>query len=199
DPQVRDILFQYMLGRDLMVCAFRPEVYFPAGRWKDVWTGEVIEGGCRTTISWGGVHGGGLYLREGGIITLGPTMQYRGEKPLDEIEVHVFPGPAPSTLAFYEDDGVSLAHREGTFATTELGTVREADGTVRVWIGETKGDFPGRFAERLWSVAVALDGEPAAVSLDGQSLGRDEWSYDPSRRELLVVPMPGPAQFRISF
>lgn len=199
DPQVRDILFQYMLGRDLMVCAFRPEVYFPAGRWKDVWTGEVIEGGCRATISWGGVHGGGLYLREGGIITLGPTMQYRGEKPLDEIEVHVFPGPAPSTLMFYEDDGVSLAHREGAFAATEIGTVREADGSVRVWIGETKGDYAGQYPERLWSVAVALDGEPAAATLDGQPLGRDEWSYDHSRQELLVAPMPGPAEIHISF
>jgi alpha-glucosidase (family GH31 glycosyl hydrolase) len=197
DPNVRDIVFQYLLGRDLMVCAFEKDVYFPAGRWKDVWTGEVVEGGTHRTISWPGTHGGGLYFREGGIVPLGPMMQYRGEKPLDEIELHVFAATTPSSFVFYEDDGVSLAHRDGVCATTEIQAVR-AEGTIRVTVGERLGTYVGDGPARRWSLAVDLDTPPKAVSGDGQPLGEDEWSFDARRGELLVAPMPGPLTLEVS-
>jgi alpha-glucosidase (family GH31 glycosyl hydrolase) len=197
DPNVRDILFQYLLGRDLMVCSFNKEVYFPACRWKCVWTGEVVSGGQHATISWPEKHGGGLYLREGGIAILGPAMQYRGEKPLDEIEVHVFPAAEPSRFSFYEDDGTSLAHRDGVFATTEIEAV-QAGNVVRVTIGETAGGYQPDVGVRRWSLAVALDSAPQSVSCDGQSIGDDEWSFDHRRGELLVAPMPGPMVVEIT-
>ena len=69
---------------------------------------------------------------------------------------------------------------------------------IRVWVGETVGDYAEVPAARHWSLAVALDGEPTAVALDGQPLGEDAWSFDPRRGELLVVPMPGPFRLDIT-
>jgi hypothetical protein len=124
-------------------------------------------------------------------------MQYRGEKPLDEIELHVFAATTPSSFVFYEDDGVSLAHRDGVCATTEIQAVR-AEGTIRVTVGERLGTYVGDGPARRWSLAVDLDTPPKAVSGDGQPLGEDEWSFDARRGELLVAPMPGPLTLEVS-
>ena len=44
DKNCRENLHQYLLGRDLMVGIYNKKIYFPAGEWKDYWTGEVIKG-----------------------------------------------------------------------------------------------------------------------------------------------------------
>lgn len=50
DPGCRDNPYQYLFGRSLLVCPVVEEgrsswpVYLPAGRWYDLWTGEVLEG-----------------------------------------------------------------------------------------------------------------------------------------------------------
>lgn len=197
DPNVRGILNQFLLGRDLMVCAFGNRFYFPAGHWKDAWTGEVVKGGRWVEITWSKPHGGGLFLREGGVVTIGPMMQYRGERPMDEIELHVFPTTSPSSFTFYEDDGTSLAYRDGSCATTEIEAVRVGD-KVQVLVKETVGSFVGQCQDRQWSLAIVVDHEPQAVQIDGKPLGEDSWSYDLRRGELLVLPMPGPFQLDVN-
>ena len=44
DTKVRENLHQYLLGRDLMVGIYKNDIYFPEGRWKDFWTGDIVEG-----------------------------------------------------------------------------------------------------------------------------------------------------------
>ena len=68
------------------------------------------------TIQWSQDRGGGLFIRSGGIIPHGPLMQYRRERPLDEMMLYVFPDIEESTMDLYEDDGVSLDHRKGKSA-----------------------------------------------------------------------------------
>jgi len=71
-PSVAGIDDQYMLGKDLLVCPVITDensrtVTLPAGKWTDMWTGEVVQGSLRflkevplETIP--------VYLREGAII-----------------------------------------------------------------------------------------------------------------------------------
>ncbi len=55
DPQIWDVPYQYLLGDALLVApvvepgATDWEVYLPAGRWVDLWTGAAVEGGRRVT------------------------------------------------------------------------------------------------------------------------------------------------------
>ncbi|HRP33966.1 MAG TPA: glycoside hydrolase family 31 protein, partial [Agriterribacter sp.] len=91
DKNCRDNVHQYLLGRDMMIAAFNKQVYFPEGEWKDYWTGKVITGKQEKMVSWPNDRGGGLYIRSGAIIPFGPLMQYRGEKPMDEITLYIFP------------------------------------------------------------------------------------------------------------
>ncbi|HBL75788.1 MAG: hypothetical protein A2W90_04615 [Bacteroidetes bacterium GWF2_42_66] len=74
DKNCRDNLHQYLLGRDLMVGIYNKNIYFPSGKWKDYWTGEVIEGDQDKAVSWPDDRGGALYVRSGGIIPMGLVM-----------------------------------------------------------------------------------------------------------------------------
>jgi len=189
DPACRDILLQFLLGRDLMVCAFSQEAYFPAGRWLDFWSGAVVEGPGRRPLSWPAQCGGGLYLREGAIVPLGPVMQYRGERPVDEVELLIFPGRNPSAFTLYEDDGASLAHRQGASAQTPV-TVTPAAKGVRVEIGERTGSFAGMCPMRTWSLRVVTAKTPGAVTVDGKPAA--SWEFDATRGECRVTGLGAP-------
>lgn len=189
DPACRDILLQFLLGRDLMVCAFSQEAYFPDGRWLDFWSGAVVEGPGRHPLSWPAQCGGGLYLREGAIVPLGPVMQYRGERALDEVELLIFPGRNPSAFTLYEDDGASLAHRQGAAAQTPV-TVTPAKGSLTVQLGERCGRFEGMCPTRTWSLRLALAKAPGAVTVDGVPAAT--WEFDTERRECRVGGLRAP-------
>jgi alpha-glucosidase (family GH31 glycosyl hydrolase) len=184
DRETRRALHQYLLGRDLMVVIYRKEAYFPPGSWKDYWTGEVVQGGMVREIHWPPSRGGGLYVREGAIIPLGPVLQYRGERALDEIELYVFPGAKESSFLLYRDDGVSLEHRDGHFATTGI-SVSGPPERLCVSIARPDGSYAGEPATIRWSLRVALPRRPFRVSRNGP-LDPGEWSFDDGRGELSV-------------
>jgi len=191
DVNCRDLLNQYLLGRDLMVCIYRREVYFPQGRWKDYWTGKVFEGGRKAEIDWPETRGGGLFVREGGIVPHGPLMQYRKQKPVDKVNIYIFPGRDESRMDFYEDDGVSMKHLEGEFATTAI-TARCDGDSVVVDVGETEGTYDGKPENRSWAFTVGVDFVPAAVSTDDAELGPDMWHYDETTKLVTIRPQQGP-------
>ncbi len=197
DAACRENLHQYLLGRDLMVAIYKHEIYFPAGRWRDFWTGEIITGPCTKTVEWPENRGGGLYVRTGAIIPFGPLMQFRGEKPLDNIELQIFPDTDESVLEFYEDDGTSLKHRDGEYAVTKISAAAK-QAEVKISIGETIGEFAGKINNRTWSFAVVLDFVPGKVAADGKYLPPETWNFDQDEKVIAVAGMPGPVELIIT-
>jgi alpha-glucosidase (family GH31 glycosyl hydrolase) len=190
DKACRSNLHQYLLGRDLMVGIYKNEIYLPEGKWKDYWTGEVVEGCKNITVSWPGDKGGSLYVREGGIIPFGPLMQYRKQKPLDEVELYLFPGNRESYMELYEDDGVSLKHSSGESAKTKITTYLKSRTAV-VEISKTAGDYEGRPHARSWSFIIALRLKPAVVKVNGEPLPQSAWCWDSNRNELSISKLKG--------
>lgn len=195
DPACRDVRDAYLLGPDLLVTAFAEEAYLPACRWKDYWTGAVLDGGQTHRVAPPANRGGGLYLREGGIVPLGPVMQYRGERPVDEVSLYLFPAEAERTVHFYEDDGVSLAHRDGAFAVTPITVSREGK-TIRVRVGEPEGAFDGQVTSRTWTLTLAVESAPAGVEAANKAAVRR--TYDERRGEVNLQAMPGPIDVTIT-
>ncbi len=193
DDACRNVLHEYLLGRDLLVTIYKDDVYFPAGRWKDFWTGEVIEGSRSRKISWPENRGGGLFMRTGAIIPLGPVMQYRGEKPVDHVELWTMPDKRESILDFYEDDGVSFAYRQGEYAITRVRAQEKADEVI-VRIEEPSGGFTGQVRERGWSFRVAVDAAPAFVRANGRELAPGAWRFDADMGVVRVDALNGPVE-----
>lgn len=193
DKNCRENVHQYLLGRDIMIAAFNKQVYFPEGEWKDYWTGEVIKGKQEKMVSWPNNRGGGLYIRSGAIIPFGPLMQCRGEKPMDEITIYIFPDKKESVFNYYEDDGVSFDHLHSGYSTTPIKSQRSDDAVV-VEIGKPNGNFKGMVSKRIWNVTLHADSKYAAVLCNNQAVPEDNLYWDENRKELTIKGITAPAQ-----
>ncbi len=139
------------------------QVYLPKGTdWYDFWTGERLKGG-RTLTRSTHLDTVPLYVRAGGIIPLGPDVQYVSEKPWDALEVRVYPG-ADGRFILYEDEGDGYAYEQGACSEIEF-TLKGRTLTV----GERRGSFPGMLRERTFRI-VTPDGRSQEISYDGSSL-----------------------------
>jgi alpha-D-xyloside xylohydrolase len=95
DPTARLLDRQYMLGRDLLVAPVfsadgEVEFYLPAGRWTNLWTGEVVDGG-RWTVETHAFDSMPLYIREGATIAWGARADRADYDYLDGLVLEVHP------------------------------------------------------------------------------------------------------------
>lgn len=173
DPNTLTIDDQFMVGDDLLAAPIlRPGltgrlVYLPEGVWFDYWTGQQFVGG-RTIHVEAPLETLPLFVRGGAIISMGPEMNYVGEKPADPLTFTIYPdarGEARSSL--YEDDGVSPAYRNGVFRRTTV-SYRASSAGAEINVSAPAGSYqPGArnlvFAIRPSPVGqeALLDGNPA--------------------------------------
>ncbi len=105
-------------------------VYFPQGEWIDFWSNERISGG-----GWRLVHAPleriPVFAKAGAVIPRGEWASSVERIP-DTLVLEVFPGKKLSG-EFYQDDGTSLAYREGDFFHLKMsGECREGKMKLRL-------------------------------------------------------------------
>jgi len=118
DPETHHRQDEFLMGDHLLACpVMEPGVkgrymYLPKGRWYNIWTEEVLEGGEE---SWHDIpiQRMALYVREGAIIPIYPVMQYVGEKVVDELMLHVFYKEGTEQSFLYEDSGDKYDYEHG--------------------------------------------------------------------------------------
>ena len=123
DPHVPGIDDEFMFGDAFLVApivtpkATSRRIYIPQGRWIDFWTGDLTAGPQITRVE-APIHRIPLLVRAGSIVPAWPVMQHTGERPVDMLTLHVYPGDGESWL--YEDDGHTWAFQEGDYSLTHL-------------------------------------------------------------------------------
>ena len=195
DPQADALVNQYMLGDAFLTGAFAESFHVPAGRWIDYWTGKEYEGPLDLTLgpdSWPADRGGPLFVRGGAIIPLGPVMDYVGQKPLDTLDLDVFPG-GETSFVLYEDDGISYDYLRGAVAATHV-TCREAKGTVTLSIAPRAGTYEGMPATRTWNVHIH-GASPKRVTINGHDA---QWRYDEAAGTINVCAAEDPQRAKPS-
>lgn len=189
DPDALDRVDQYMLGPDLLVAPLvdggtARSVYLPAGRWLDLFTGEVHTGPT-TVVRETPLDEVPAYLRAGGVLTLGaPDIDTLA--PTDDPEVVDAADRADvrRILAFGDASGRTAAdHPRVTLTRAADSTTVTATGgeTVRLLLALHLPD----------SAAATVDGagmsEAAAVA--DVTAGCACWAYDGGARVLWVGMM----------
>ena len=170
DPEVRDLSDQWLLGPALMPCpvyeykARSRSVYFPEGGWYDFYTGAYIPGGQRLTVD-APYERMPLYVRAGSIIPFGPSVEYTGEKPADDILIVVYAG-ADARFTLYEDDGLTYGYEKGEYSTIDFFW---DDTARRLFMGARKGVFPHMLGSRTFRVCVVDPEHPRGYDPDGES------------------------------
>jgi len=195
DTAARNLLHQYMLGRELLVGAFSNEVYLPAGRWFDFWTGEMHQGGKRLTYDPPEDRGGALFVRAGAIVPiLAEAPDYVGQRPENQIELDVYPA-ADAAFELYEDDGVGYGYEKGQFALTHFRLSSGRD-EWRLEIGRREGEYEGMPPSREYRLTIHVERRPSAVRLDGREV---EYLWDQAKRVVRVqTPASGQAVCQIA-
>ena len=95
DPTTWNIDDQWLLGEHLLVAPIldatgRRRVYLPPGRWTDWWTDDQIDGPRWIRID-APLDRLPLWIRDGGVIPLGPVTAHVGERPTDRIQLRSAP------------------------------------------------------------------------------------------------------------
>lgn len=165
DPRFLNLTSQWMLGRELLCApvleqgATRRRVLLPEGRWYDFWTGKKHAGGGEIELSVT-TDSIPLFVRAGSILPLGPVMQYSTEKPVDPLEIRVYPG-ADASFSLYEDDGLTVAAERGEFSRILFDW---DDRKGRLTIGKTRGRFDGELRRRTIRIVVVAEGRGAGAA-----------------------------------
>ncbi len=141
DEQACDIQSEFLVGETLLSApVYEPgansrSVYLPAGIWFDYWSGAEYPGDGWSELP-APLERWPLLVRGNSILPTGPVMQYVGQSPTDPLTFTCY--MATDGLAnyrLYEDDGATLAYRNGTFAEISV-NCRVSGDLVEVEIEE---------------------------------------------------------------
>lgn len=150
---------QYFFGGELIVCPItgrvnkkinlaETKVWLPKGRYTDIFTGEIYEGG-RKTVMCRDLEYIPVLAREGAIIPMSAD-EGNGVGNPKHFKILVYRGNRSYTL--YEDDGKDSGYKYGKFVTTEM-TVSEKDGDVVFTVAPVSGDESLIPSKRLYTVS----------------------------------------------
>jgi alpha-glucosidase len=183
DTLALNVSDEYFLGDHLLAApvvdslAEQRTVYLPRGRWYRIGTDSAYDGGARVTASAPeALHDHGdttalsglpLFARAGAVIPMQTVLPYDGARPIDTLELHVWPtSAAPVTSTLYEDAGDGYAYEHGAYRTTTITTsVLGVNGALEVKFAR-EGTYPGA---RTYSVTVHAMHRPRLVRADGRT------------------------------
>ena len=160
DPALRDIDDCFLLGPDLLVRASvlesgaPSESPLPRGIWREYEPCPLAGGTSDADLP-------RLLFRGGGIVPLGPVMQFVGERPTDPLTLAVCPDQDFAAAGkLYEDAGEGKEYHDGHFRLSTYRARREADLLI-----VERTDVQGRLHEhekhthdREVEIVVLLDG-----------------------------------------
>jgi len=112
--------YQYMFGRSFLVAPVTEpgvsewKVYLPKSiAWYGFWTGKRFTGGqtVKTDAPQDKIP---LFVKAGSIVPMGKFMQYTSEKPMDTLEIRIYPG-ADGQFTLYSDEGNNYNYEKGKY------------------------------------------------------------------------------------
>ncbi len=167
DPRAAAIEDEVLLGDALLAAPVcqpgqrQRDVYLPAGRWYDWWTGEAYEGPADVEVA-APLDRLPLFGRAGTVV---PTATVNDDATIDDsvITLRVFPGDGEGSI--YDDDGETFDHRDGAFALRRY-RVASDGASVTVSLLATEGDFTPTRRIAL----VTPDGRTAEVLDTGEAV-----------------------------
>ena len=120
DPLAIGQSYQYMFGKSFLVAPVTEpgvtewNVYLPSStKWYDFWTGKRFDGGqtIKTAAPQDKIP---VFVKAGSIVPMGPVVQYTSEKPMDTLEIRIYPG-ADGQFVLYSDEGDNYNYEKGKY------------------------------------------------------------------------------------
>ena len=164
DPKIYDTQFQnqYLFGSAFLVAPFEStkefgKVYFPKGKWYDLYS-DAVQNGNQEKIIPLSLQKLPVYVKESSIVPMQSLIQNTAQKPTDTLVVHVYKGDVNNHFVYYEDDGESFANESGDFYKREMSFLPAKRSIV---FEKAEGSRVSKFN----NIKVVLHGFDATASL----------------------------------
>lgn len=149
----KDVTDQYMFGESILVAPMltgqtKRSVILPQGKWYDFYTGDYVGGGEVVDIE-APLDVLPLYVKDGGIVPMGPTLEHIAKSP-DQMELEVrHYGESPSSAMLYDDDGTTFNYESGEFAWIRL-SAEKVNGKFQGKQESAEGEFESIYKKFNW-------------------------------------------------
>ncbi|MBF9254569.1 DUF4968 domain-containing protein [Pontibacter sp. 172403-2] len=170
DPKIYDGQYQnqYLFGEAFLIAPFAStvnfgKVYFPEGKWYNLYTGEVESGNQEKIIPLA-YNKMPVYVKAGSIVPMQSLIQTTAEQPTDTLTIQVYKGDADNAFVYYEDDGKSYDYEKGQYYKR---TIRYDARKNDLAFGKAEGSFNSKFNH----IKVVLHGfgNASKVKVNGKS------------------------------
>ena len=160
---------QYLFGSSFLVAPFAGgdaygKVYFPAGKWYDLYNDEVQTGGQSKILELSS-HKLPVFVKESSIVPMQSLVQSTAEQPTDTLFVHIYKGSINNTFVYYEDDGQSYDYENGAFYKRAI-NFNAAQSEIT--FNKVDGSLPSKF-HNIKLVLHGFDGL-SAIKLNGKQV-----------------------------
>ncbi|MBL4676033.1 MAG: glycoside hydrolase family 31 protein [Mucilaginibacter sp.] len=180
---------QYMFGKAFLVFPFDGvtnygKLYFPAGKWYDLYNGNVQQGNQKIALDLG-ISKLPVYVKESSIIPMQSQIQNTTEAPSDTLYLHVYKGSVNNKFIYYEDDGSSFDYEKGEYYKRDI-TYTPAKKAIG--FGKVDGSAKSKFSNVKLvlhgfgdsGVSVKVNGKAIKTKKDFQSLMVPISRFDPT-------------------
>lgn len=148
---------QFMCGKSFLIAPVTDEedmksIYLPEGNWYDYHNSEKIYESKGEWIDYPApIDILPILIREGSIIPMRNLTMFTAESPMTELILDVYPNLSEGNCSFvyYEDDTLTDAYKDGTYAVIRITCETLANGQYKVTVGERKGNFDASRIERI--------------------------------------------------
>jgi alpha-D-xyloside xylohydrolase len=154
DDQGREIKSQYMMGKDVLVAPMfagqnTREVLLPKGNWYDFYNGNFVGKDEIIKIN-PGIEHIPMFVRDGGIIPLGPEILSAAQLDADiPLEVRHY-GKADGSFLLYDDDGQTFDFERGAYTWRKLSATQDKDGSFLGTISAFSANTPWSYGKINW-------------------------------------------------
>ena len=155
------------------------DVFLPDGEWIDLWSGKTYSGPTTVTVSHS-LETSPIFVRKGSVFALADNMESTQNGDWSHLTLDVYPDEnADAKTVLYEDDGETVAYKDGKFRTTDITLKGGETGMLTVTAAE--GSFEGEraFGKRSYTVRIHAD-ELSSVTVNGESVSFNEIPKDTS-------------------
>lgn len=158
---------QYLFGHAFMVAPFAStmqygKVYFPAGKWYDLYNDEVETGGQAKVVELSAKKLP-VFVKESSIVPVQSLVQSTSEQPTDTLVVHVYQGDADNSFVYYEDDGKSFNYEKGAFYKR---TISYTPAKNELAFAKAEGSLTSKF--HYIKLVLHGFGSASAIKLNGR-------------------------------
>lgn len=144
------------------------DVWLPDGRYTDIFTGRVYNGGKKIKM-FRDLSSIPVLAKEGAIIPLAINDKTNDCTNPEEMEILIYRGNGKFRL--YEDDGETMNYKNGAFAETEF-EVAEKNGDVTFTVNPASGDLSVIPEKRRYTFSFkdVTDCENVSVTVNGNNI-----------------------------